>query len=171
MAKNTLHKVKRRTKTGVRTYYVKQDQAGVKLRNMRSDKPKLTAAQKGARIGAVVGAVFGGTAGAVGGGVTGAVVRHNQFSGAVRGANPWLSVGGMAEHHSFMGNVIRNNPSRAAKHYGGGMAAGATVFGAGGAAAGAAAGAGIGHLIGRAIDRKGNRTQSIATKTQGRSRA
>lgn len=139
-------------KTYTRSMSVRSDthEGSVRVRFLKQSAGNHSRATK---VGAVLGGLAGAVGGAVLGGAAGGVTAHRTLSRSVREANPWLSVGGMSEHNRMIGNIIRNNPSRAASHYGGNAARGALVGGGMGGAVGAAAGAALGNLAGRALSR------------------
>ena len=150
-------KVRVRTKSGktyMRSMYVRSDAAqGVRVRLQKTQNGHNTS-NRATKIGAVLGGVAGAAGGAMIGAVCGGAMAHRQLSGAVRSADPWLSVGGMSGHNRMIGNIMRNNPQRAAQHYGGAAVRGAAVFGTAGGAFGAIAGAAAGNLAGRALARR-----------------
>jgi hypothetical protein len=177
MAKAGLRKVTKtvRTKKGTvrRAYYVKAQGPQPKATLRSADASSGKAASRGRIIGAVLGSALGGTVGAAGGALFGAHATHGAIRGYVGGLNsPALHVGAAnSEQHaygvgwsSFRGQSagghydhagVRNQQLRAtAKAYGRGVAGGAVIFGAGGAASGAVVGALMGHVVGRAIDRR-----------------
>lgn len=150
-------KVRVRTKGGktyMRSMNVRSNAAqSVHVRLHKTENGHNTS-NRATKVGAVLGGVAGAAGGAMIGAVFGGAMAHRQLSGAVRSADPWLSVGGMGGHNKMIGNIMRNNPQRAAQHYGGAAVRGAAMFGAAGGLAGSAAGAAAGNLIGRALTRR-----------------